>query len=77
VTRWRSAARVVQGFPSGDPFTGGDIFNQQTVADYNNWFETTCGSLNPHYAVAGASGVVAGQQLLTPRQLCVGARFEF
>ena len=54
-----------------------NIFNKQTVADYNNWFETTFGSLNPDYGVAGASSVVAGQQFLPPRQLRVGARVEF
>ena len=54
-----------------------NIFNRQTVADYNNWFETTFGSLNADYGVAGASSVVAGQQFLTPRQLRVGARLEF
>ena len=54
-----------------------NIFNKQTVADYNNWFETTFGSLNLDYGVAGASSVVAGQQFLPPRQLRVGARVEF
>jgi hypothetical protein len=49
----------------------------QTITDYNNWFETTFGSLNPDYGVAGASSVVAGQQFLAPRQLRVGARLEF
>jgi len=53
------------------------IFNRQTVSDYDHYFESTFGSLNPDYGVAGASSVVPGQQLLPPRQLRVGARLEF
>src|SRR6267142_1282706 len=58
----------------GDIF---NIFNTQSVADYNNFVESTFGSLNPDFGVAGASSVVPGQQFLPPRQLRVGARFEF
>jgi carboxypeptidase family protein/TonB-dependent receptor-like protein len=54
-----------------------NIFNTQTVTDYNNYVESTFGSLNPDFGVAGASGVAAGQQFLAPRQLRLGARFEF
>ena len=54
-----------------------NIFNRQTVADVDNWFESTFGSPNPDYGRAGASSVVAGQQFLAPRQLRVGARLEF
>ena len=58
----------------GDIF---NIFNTQSVTDYNNFVESTFGSLNPDFGVAGASSVVPGQQFLPPRQLRVGARFEF
>jgi hypothetical protein len=54
-----------------------NLFNQQTVTDYNNWFESTFGSLNPDFGQAGASSVVAGQQLLAPRQLRIGVRLDF
>jgi hypothetical protein len=54
-----------------------NIFNQQTVTDYDNYFEKTFGALNPDFGVAGASSVIAGQQFLAPRQLRVGARLEF
>jgi hypothetical protein len=54
-----------------------NIFNKQAAVDYDSWYETTFGSLNADYGVAGASSVVAGQQFLPPRQLRVGARFEF
>jgi hypothetical protein len=54
-----------------------NLFNRQTVTDYNNWVESTFGSLNPDFGTAGASSVVAGQQLLPPRQVRLGLRFEF
>jgi hypothetical protein len=54
-----------------------NLFNRQTVTDYNNWYESTFGSLNPDFGQAGASSVVAGQQLLAPRQIRIGARLEF
>jgi outer membrane receptor protein involved in Fe transport len=54
-----------------------NIFNTQTPLDYNNFYETTFGAINPDYGLRGSSGVINGQQLLTPRQIRVGARFEF
>jgi Carboxypeptidase regulatory-like domain/TonB dependent receptor-like, beta-barrel len=54
-----------------------NLFNQQTVTDYDNFFESTFGSLNPDFGQAGASSVVGGQQLLAPRQIRIGARFQF
>src|SRR5258707_4723430 len=40
----------------GDVF---NIFNTQTLSDYNNFVETTPGPLNPDFAVPEASSVVA------------------
>jgi len=54
-----------------------NIFNTQTPLDYNNFYETTFGAINPDYGLRGSSGVINGQQLLTPRQIRAGARFEF
>jgi len=54
-----------------------NLFDRQTVTDYDNFYESTFGSLNPDFGQAGASSVVAGQQLLAPRQLRFGIRFEF
>jgi len=54
-----------------------NIFNSRTVSDYDNFVESTFGSLNPDLGVAGASSVVAGQQFLPPRQLRIGARLGF
>jgi len=54
-----------------------NIFNSQTVTDYDTFVESTFGSLNPDFGVAGVSSVVAGQQFLSPSQLRVGARLGF
>jgi len=54
-----------------------NLFNRQTVTDYNNWFESTFGSLNPDFGQAGASSVIRGQQLLPPREVRVGIRLDF
>jgi hypothetical protein len=54
-----------------------NVFNTQTVLDYDNWTERTFGTLNPDFGQAGVSSVVAGQQIQAPRQVRIGARFEF
>jgi hypothetical protein len=54
-----------------------NIFDTQTPLDYNNFFETTFGALNPDYGLRGSSDVINGQQLTTPRQVRIGARLEF
>ena len=54
-----------------------NLFNTQTPLDYNNYFETTFGVLNPDYGLRGSSGVINGQQITTPRQFRFGARFDF
>jgi hypothetical protein len=54
-----------------------NVFNTQTILDYNNFAELQFGVPNPDFGVAGVSGVVSGQQLATPRQIRIGARYEF
>ena len=54
-----------------------NIFNMQTILDYNSFSELRFGVPNPDFGVAGVSGVVSGQQLATPRQFRVGVRYEF
>ena len=54
-----------------------NIFNTQTILDYNSFAELRFGVPNPDFGVAGVSGVVSGQQLATPRQFRVGIRYEF
>ena len=54
-----------------------NIFNTHTVLDYDSFSELSSGVPNPDFGTAGVSGVFAGQQFTTPRQLRVGARFEF
>jgi hypothetical protein len=54
-----------------------NLFDTQTVLEYNTFSEIRAGVPNPDFGVAGLSGNLAGQQLVTPRQLRIGARFEF
>lgn len=54
-----------------------NIFNTQTVLDYNSFSELRFGVPNPDFGAAGVSGVVSGQQLTTPRQFRIGVRYEF
>jgi outer membrane receptor protein involved in Fe transport len=54
-----------------------NILNRQTITSYDNFYESQFGVLNPDYGLAGVSGVVQGQQFLPPRQIRLGARFEF
>jgi hypothetical protein len=54
-----------------------NIFNTQTILDYNSFAELSSSVPNPDFGLAGVSGVFAGQQFTAPRQLRVGARFEF
>jgi hypothetical protein len=54
-----------------------NVFNTQTILDYNNFSEIEFGVPNADFGVAGASGVISGQQFATPRQLRVGVRYEF
>jgi hypothetical protein len=55
-----------------------NLFNKQTVLDYDSWTESTFGALNPNFGQPTTS-VLGGNppQLQTPRQIRVGARFEF
>jgi hypothetical protein len=54
-----------------------NVFNTKTVLDYNTFSELQFNVPNPDFGRAGVSGVVAGQQFTTPRQVRVGVRFEF
>ena len=54
-----------------------NVFNTQTILDYNTFSELRFGVPNPDFGLAGLSGNVAGSSSLTPRQFRVGVRFEF
>jgi len=54
-----------------------NIFNTQTILDYDNFSEIQFGVPNPDFGRAGVSGVLAGQRLTTPRQIRLGVRYEF
>jgi len=53
------------------------VFNTQTVLDYDSFSQLQFGVTNPDFGLAGVSGVISGQQFVTPRQFRVGVRFEF
>jgi hypothetical protein len=54
-----------------------NLFNTQTVLDYDSFSDLQFGVSNPDFGRAGVSGVISGQQFTTPRQLRLGARFTF
>jgi Carboxypeptidase regulatory-like domain/TonB dependent receptor-like, beta-barrel/TonB-dependent Receptor Plug Domain len=54
-----------------------NVFNTQTILDYDSFSELQFGVPNRDFGAAGVSGVVSGQQFVTPRQVRVGVRYEF
>jgi hypothetical protein len=54
-----------------------NVFNTQTVLDYDSYSELTFGVPNPDFGAAGVSGVIQGQQFTAPRQFRIGVRYEF
>ena len=54
-----------------------NVFNTQTVRDYDSFAELSARVPNPDFGAAGVSGVVSGQQFTTPRQVRIGVRYEF
>ena len=54
-----------------------NVFNTQTILEYDTFSDLRFGVPNPDFGLAGVSGVVSGQQLVTPRQFRVGVRYEF
>jgi hypothetical protein len=56
-----------------------NVFNQQTVLDYDNWTALTFGAgVNPNFGQP-TSSLFSGNppQIQTPREVRVGVRFEF
>ena len=54
-----------------------NLFNQQIVLDYDNFFDLTSGAgQNPNFGTR-SSEIVAGPQYQTPRQIRFGVRFAF
>ena len=54
-----------------------NVFNTQTILEYDSFAELQFGVPNPDFGTAGISGVVSGQQFVTPRQFRIGVRYEF
>ena len=64
----RGSGRVIL---SADVF---NLFNQQTVLDYDPDYETTFGAINPDIGQPSRLNLA---QLQTPRQIRFGIRYEF
>jgi hypothetical protein len=54
-----------------------DVFNTQTVLDYNSFSELGFNTPNPDFGRAAVSANLGGQQFTAPRQVRLGVRFEF
>jgi hypothetical protein len=54
-----------------------NVLNRQTALEYDTFADLRFGVPNPDFGLAGVSGVVSGQQFITPRQFRVGLRYEF
>lgn len=54
-----------------------NVFNTQTVLDYDSFSELGFNTPNPDFGRAGISSNLGGQQFTTPRQVRLGVRFEF
>jgi hypothetical protein len=48
-----------------------------SALEYNTFSDLRFGVPNPDFGLAGVSGVVSEQELLTPPQFRVGLRYEF
>ena len=48
-----------------------NVFNTQTVLDYDSFSELQFGVTNPDFGLAGASGVIGGQQFPPPNSVSV------
>ena len=54
-----------------------NLFNSQTVLNYDTWTSLTFGGhSNPNFGQP-TSGIIAGPQIQIPRQLRLGVRFTF
>jgi outer membrane receptor protein involved in Fe transport len=55
-----------------------NLFNQQTVLDYDTWVESTFGAANPNLGYPTTSAIGGNPpQYQTPRQFRFGVRFQF
>jgi hypothetical protein len=60
----------------GQETTGAIAGRTQTVLDYDAFSDLQFNVPNPDFGRAGVSGVLAGQQFPTPRQVRIGVRFS-
>lgn len=68
------------GFGARNVRLSADVFNllnRQTATDYDNWFETTVGTLNPNFGLATNGGGSSTSSYQAPLALRLGARFDW
>ncbi len=54
-----------------------NIFNRRTPTDYDNWFETTVGTLNPNFGLATNGGGSSTASYQAPMYLRFGVRYDW
>lgn len=58
----------------GDVF---NLFNRQIALDYDNWYETTVGTLNPNFGYPTNGGGSSAASFQAPLSVRFGARFDW
>jgi hypothetical protein len=58
----------------GDVF---NLFNRQIALDYDNWYETTVGTLNPNFGYPTNGGGSSAASFQPPLSVRFGARFDW
>ena len=54
-----------------------NLFNRQIALDYDNWYETTVGTLNPNFGYPTNGGGSSAASFQAPLSLRFGARFDW
>jgi len=54
-----------------------NVFNRRVALDYDNWFETTLGAVNPNFGYPTAGGGASTASFQPPLSVRLGARFDW
>ena len=54
-----------------------NVFNRRVALDYDNWFETTLGAVNPNFGYPIAGGGASTASFQPPLSVRLGARFDW
>jgi hypothetical protein len=54
-----------------------NLFNRQSATDYDTFYETTFGTLNPNFGYAANGGGSSAASFQPPLSVRFGARFEW